>query len=225
MGSKPKAPKQKDSNYMNMQNYRNSPYVRTNVAYAYGVPLGSLKEISGQEALRYGGGIPASCIEVQFTGMPVLRLTDNAVDVIFEGKVYKATPDLKGVTASKSTNKINSQGGRVTLSAVDDVFLDLVQANKTIRARITFAVAMLDRDNDCIAMFIEHRGFIKLPVTTFDPKSGKLEIQFETTNFFEQLDKISGVRPAEAIQQSIWPGDLGLSEALVNETEEWKVKG
>ncbi len=222
MGSKSK--KGKDKNYMNMQSYRNALYVKTNVALAKNIEVGSLVEVTEQEALRYGGGIPATCIDVYFDDMPPLRLTDNALDITHDTKTYKATPDLQNVDAHKQTNQINSSGGRVRLSAIDDTFIQLIHAKKTTRARITVSIAMVDKNNKCLAMFIEHRGFIKVPSVSFEPKFSQYEIEFETTNFFEMLDQIPGTKPADAVQQSIWPGDTAFTHTTVDEDEEWKVK-
>ncbi|EGQ9960027.1 hypothetical protein R6I31_000038 [Vibrio cholerae] len=221
MGSKPK---QKESNYMNMLSYRNHPWVRSNYETATGIALGPAVELTPQQALRYGGGIPCNCIEIHFRGMPVLRLTDNAIDVQHNGVVYRATPDLQSVKTQKSKSQINSQGGRVTLSAVDDVFIELVDTAAAHRAEISFRVALMDPDNNCLAMFTEHRGWIKFPSIRFNHKSGELTVEFETTNWFEMLDQIPGVRPADSVQKFYWPQDTAFEHSTVQETEEWKVK-
>ena len=78
---KPKAPKQKTSNYMSLTSYRNAAWVRSNVSKATGVPLGELLEVTETEALRYGGGIPVHCVEIHFTDLPPLLLTDHSLDV------------------------------------------------------------------------------------------------------------------------------------------------
>lgn len=215
--------KQKDSNYMVLTDATVSPWIISNYEKATLSPAGSVKALTPKQVLEHIG-TPIILLDIFFKGHSGLFLTANATDLPYGKITYKAQADLQGLSNLTSTTEINTDGFDITLSGIDDTFIQIVQSKSAKEAAVKVSAGFLDPDGNLASVFQVHKGSITTSEVSMDYKAGSIKIKFRTTSAYKKLDKISGQRPANATHQAYYAGDKCFEYCGETETEEWKVK-
>lgn len=145
-----------------------------------------------------------------------LCLLDGAGVVSFGGDIYVGRDDTFGVLAAIDvlSDGVGDEAPAlsITLSPGDDAAANVLANPLMQGSPVTLSLGVIDRTTgapipDPLMLFY---GEVDQP--TLKVGKGERSVEFECVSSFERLfDVDEGMRLADSFQQTVWPGDTGLS--------------
>ncbi len=154
-------------------------------------------------------------LRIEFPGW-TLRLADGSIAIDWEGEVYTGADDRFGTIGAMEAI---DEGAGDTMPGLDLVLMppslsaavDLVHPGMQ-SSPVRVWLAAVDRGTGIVVPDPELLFAGEVDVATLQADRGTRSVAIEVASVFERLmEPDEGMRLADSVHQSIWPGELGLA--------------
>lgn len=165
---------------------------------------------------------PIFMVEVYFDDI-TYRLTDAYRDVLWNSNTYVANGHFLGFDGLTETADLQIPSVRISVSAVDQVWIAIALSKPYVDRRVAIYKAFLDNTQAVVSSpVLIFDGRIDSMEIADDPDSGSCTISISASSQWVDFERRPGRRTNHEEQQVWFPGDKGFEYASeVNKQIKW----
>lgn len=167
-----------------------------------------------QDEIVKSQNMPVHLLSVHLDSETVY-MTDAYKNITYNGNEYIAVGHFLGFSDIEETTEVIVSTMTLSLSGVDQVWINKLLGNDYIDRPIKIYTAFLDKDTQALISdpVLIFEGHLDAPVINEDPDAETSIISASATNAWVDFTRITGRHTNNEEQQILFPGDKGFEFA------------